>query len=292
MYDRNQYENVVTTYQCIYEEKADKKRYKYLNGIVNFKFISISGLLLLLALWVCLFFVLILSAGLILEGIGSVVSFNQDSIVLANDIASLILIPGYTILLPIISLLEPLLLDVLQLIVPTNGILYLPNIYQPGSTSVYDFWAKVFLGIIIYGEIAATAVFIIRRIKKLRLKRKSGDVMVREMELISQNSQERQNWLHTYSIVPSGLWDLEKLGACISYMDGGRAGTFQEAVNLYYYEIREAQRQAEEKRYRNEQLWLERDKINAINDLKNEQKRIKEELEWQNSVIWNNTRPR
>lgn len=280
MYDRNQYENVVTTYQCLSAEKADKKRYKYLSGIVNFKFLSISGIILLLVLWIGLFLALVLAGGLLLEVVSSIVLFSPDTIVLANDIASLILIPGYTLLLPIISILEPVLVDLLQLIVPTNGIQFLPAIYQPGSASVSDFWAKTFLGIIIYGEIIATVVFILRRIKKLKLKKNSSDVMIKEMELISQNSQERQNWLHTYSIVPSGLWDLEKLGTCLSYMEGGRAKTFQEAVNLYYYEVREAQRQAEERRYRNEQLQLERDKVNAINDLKNEQRLMNEELVW------------
>ena len=110
------------------------------------------------------------------------------------------------------------------------------------------------------------------------------------MDEISQKSQLRQKWLKTSSMVPaSHQRDLERLRIFISYMEEGRAPTLTQAINLYYRELRamerEQRRYEEERRYNDERLKVERDKVSAIDDLRFEQARTNDELEYQSRVI-------
>ena len=285
MYDQNEYNNMIATYRCIEEEASEKKRYNYLSGIVNFKFLSISRILLLLVIWFVLFFVVLFVTAIVISILSPIISFSEGSIMLANDICSLLLIPGWTILLPVITVLEPVLVECLQFILPNCGIIALPNVYQIGSASVADFWSKIFLLCIVYSELLATVLFICRGIKKSKLRKTKGADFQREMNIISQNSQNRQNWLHNCSIVPSGLWDTKMISILLAYMENGRADTLKEAINLYHRDLREQQRAYEEQRYRNEQLRLERERVDALDRLQAEERATREAIEYQSNVI-------
>ena len=144
--------------------------------------------------------------------------------------------------------------------------------------------------ILIFGEILLIAIFIWRRFKRYKMKKNVKDAYLKEMRDISQRSMQRQQWLKTSSIVPAcNQQDLGRLSIFISYMEEGRAQSLTQAINLYYRELREMEREQrryeEERRYNNERLRVEREKISAIDDLKYEQDRTNNELEYQSRVI-------
>ena len=66
LYDKDQFDNIVTTYRILEDENADAQRYKHLSGIVNFNFFSFSGLITLLILWAGIYLIFILLREVIL----------------------------------------------------------------------------------------------------------------------------------------------------------------------------------------------------------------------------------
>lgn len=288
--DKDQFDNVVATYRLLSEENAEAQRYKALSKIVNFKFFSISGLFKLLFFWIISFLLLILFGGILLMILPNVFYPDPSTVVQINKLLALILNPVWSILLPIVTSFEGSVINLVQLVVPSSNFLIPYYGFQLNSASIPDMFVRIFFCILIYGEILLTILFIWKRARRASIKRKQGPAIRDEMANIEQRSQERQTWLNNSSIVPaSHRNDLDRVGAFASYMEEGRATNLTEAINLYYYEVREKEREQrrleEERRYHNEQLRLESEKVNAINDLKAEQRRANEELEYQSRII-------